>query len=245
MLLSCLLIVTSLCDAQNLTKPPIQIPTTRSSYFKLDKNGVILLDSDGYPYAGETENYAFIREFSPQNTVFFVVDPWNNMPSHFLNDYYHHIANNIVLPLTKLAAQKQFSIFIFTNRCDVIKPKPHSCSIPNEFANLTSKLKNVQLVYWQNVNIDSFVKTLRQTGIKNIIYLGFASNMCIIGRPLGMVRMKQEGFSLYFVPEASAAIETKESWQTQTIHKNTTLVISQWIAELMKYQDIQQALRRI
>ncbi|ACO74626.1 hypothetical protein LHK_01640 [Laribacter hongkongensis HLHK9] len=73
--------------------------------------------------------------------------------------------------------------------------------------------------------------------IDTLIYSGFASNMCVIGRELGMIRMQSKGFRLFFVPEASAAVEFGESWDTGEIHKSTTLLISHWIGELISLKD--------
>lgn len=62
--------------------------------------------------------------------------------------------------------------------------------------------------------------------------------MCVLGRPAGIINMLQEGFSLFFIPEASAAMETKDTWESQKIHKATTKIISQSMAKLIKYSDI-------
>jgi nicotinamidase-related amidase len=92
--------------------------------------------------------------------------------------------------------------------------------------------------FWQNINTAEFAKMLHDKGVTKIIYLGFASNMCILSRPTGMIAMDNSGFSLYFIPEASAAVETQNTWQTQSVHKSTTLMISQSLASLIKYDDI-------
>jgi hypothetical protein len=65
--------------------------------------------------------------------------------------------------------------------------------------------------------------------------------MCVIGRSMGMIPMKNHGFNIYFIPEASAAIEYAESWKNQSIHKSTTRIISQWIAEIIDYDEFMKA----
>ena len=64
------------------------------------------------------------------------------------------------------------------------------------------------------------------------------TNMCVIGRPLGIIRMVHEGFRIFFVPDAAAAIEHKETWETQDLHKAVTMVLSQWAAELIDVDDV-------
>ena len=56
-----------------------------------------------------------------------------------------------------------------------------------------------------------------------------------------MIPMVQQGFKTYFVPEASVAVETEGTWQSGSVHRETTNIISQWIAEIMHYDEFMQA----
>jgi len=167
------------------------------------------------------------------------------MPSDFLNQYYGKITENYILPLIKKANEAGFPVYIFTNDCKAIKPVPYSCEISQQFYLMEKDYPKVKVIYWQDIDLSKFVKLLKDKGISNLIYTGFASNMCVIGRPTGMFNMVQQGFSLYFIPEASAAVETNESWKSQKIHKATTTIISQWMARLIKYDDIYSKIKPI
>lgn len=79
-------------------------------------------------------------------------------------------------------------------------------------------------------------------GIGSLIYVGFASNKCVMGRPMGMIPMKHRGFDIFFVPEASAAIELPDTWEDQSIHAATTRIVSQWIAQIIDYETLLEAL---
>ncbi|MCP4494730.1 MAG: hypothetical protein GY820_46620 [Gammaproteobacteria bacterium] len=94
------------------------------------------------------------------------------------------------------------------------------------------------IIFWQDVNTASFIKQLKNQGINKIIYMGFASNMYILMRPIGMAKLFDHGFSLYVIPKASAAVETKETWKNRTIHKIMTIVIAQTFARLIDYDAI-------
>ena len=61
--------------------------TSRLTFFELDDKGIPKLDNEGVPYQGKTETFTNNVDFSSQNAAFFVIDPWNDMPSDFLNDY--------------------------------------------------------------------------------------------------------------------------------------------------------------
>lgn len=225
-------------NAQSPIKNSFNVPASRLTFFELDERGHLKFNDEGLPYESREEIITIDVQLSPENTAFFVIDPWNNMPSDFLNQYFGKITENYILPLIERANEKEFPVYIFTNDCKTIKPVPTSCEIPKQFYLMAKKYPKVQIVYWQDIDLPMFVTSLRDKGISNLIYTGFASNMCVIGRPAGMINMVQQGFSLYFIPEASAATETKETWQSQKIHKATTTIISQWMAKLIKYDDI-------
>ena len=70
------------------------------------------------------------------------------------------------------------------------------------------------------------------------MYLGYASNMCLLGRELGLLPMKLEGFEVGFIPDASAAVEFASCWGTGEIHSSFTVIISQWIAKIISYDDL-------
>lgn len=225
-------------SAQNQSIHAFSVPATQLTFFDRDDKGVLKVDDKGLPYQGNKENLIIDANFSSENTAFFVIDPWNDMPSDFLNHYYGKITENYILPLIKLANETGFPVFVFTNDCKAIKPEPYSCKIPRQFHSMVKEYPKMRILYWQDLDLKAFTKSLKEKGITNLIYTGFASNMCVISRPTGMMSMKQQGFSLYFIPEASAAVETKQTWQSQKIHKVTTTIISQWMAKLINYADI-------
>lgn len=66
--------------------------------------------------------------------------------------------------------------------------------------------------------------------------------MCILERPTGMFMMRSFGFSLYFFPKASAAVELSNTWKGEYIHKAITEIISQSLAKIIHYHDIYSAL---
>lgn len=175
-----------------------------------------------------------------------LLDPWDNAPSKFLNNYYGRITKKYIEPLILEASKKGFTIYIFTNNCASIKPIPYSCGIPKTLLAIEKKYPNVHLQYWQNIKASQFERSLKKNGFSKLIYLGYASNFCIIGRPLGLVAMDVKGgFSLYFIPKASAAVEAPHDWKSKTLHKATTIIISQWMAKIIKYSDIYAALEKL
>ncbi|QDQ40015.1 isochorismatase family protein [Legionella geestiana] len=239
----CAFLLCQSVHARQAEAPSFTAEAIQRTYFALDSEGGLKLNDKGLPYPATKDIITINTTFSTDNTAFFVIDPWIDMPSEFMNHYFGNITRHYLLPLITSAAEKGFPVYVFTNNCKQSLPVPVSCDIPNELHALIKKFPNAHLVYWQNLDLTPFVKSLHDNGISKIIYTGFASNVCVIGRPAGMIRMAGEGFSNYFIPEASAALETKGTWKSQKIHKATTTIISQSMAKLIHYEDIYKKLQ--
>jgi nicotinamidase-related amidase len=60
---------------------------------------------------------------------------------------------------------------------------------------------------------------LRNRGIKTLIYAGYATNMCVLVRPIGMIQAKEQNFNVILVRDATIAVETPESLDGEWAHK--------------------------
>jgi nicotinamidase-related amidase len=213
------------------------LPTYRRSYFSLTEEGVLDLKKS-LPYRAEGIYYQN-RSINPYESAIIVMDPWIDMASNHLNEYYGKIAESKIVPLVQAAQAKGHPVIVLTNNCNAVQ---YNCKITDELQDMANK-KQVTIIYHQDMNDDEqFSDYLKKRKIKTLFYVGFASNMCVIGRQMGMIPMKINGFQLFFVPEASAAVEEKDTWSNQSIHKGTTKVISQWIGEIVKYDDMMKSL---
>lgn len=209
---------------------PYELGTTRRSYWALDDQGNVRL-RDGKPYRGE-KIYHFRRTIDPGRTAVVVMDPWVDMCSDHLNSYHRKIMQEKVVPLVVRAVERGHPVIVLTNH-------PSMKSTTNIHEDLAAMVHNdsIGLMYHQGLDARDFARFLRSHGIDSLIYVGFSSNSCVIGRPAGMIRMKEQGFTNYFVPEASAATEFQESWSDQSIHNASTLIISQWLGELIDWDE--------
>jgi len=212
------------------------LPTYRRSYSKLTDEGGLDLN-DSLPYQSEGI-YHQKRVINPYESAIIVMDPWIDMPSNHLTEYYGKIAVSKIVPLVKAAEKKGHPVIVLTNNCNNFQ---YNCKITDILQDMVNK-KQITVIYHQDMDDDQFANYLKKKQINTLFYIGFTSNMCIIGRNMGMIPMKNNGFQLFFVPEASAAMEEKDTWGNQSIHKVTTKVISQWIGEIVKYDDMMNAL---
>ena len=211
------------------------VHTHRTSYFKLDDLGNLELRG-GFPYRAEGP-YQFQRTIRPEETAIVVMDPWVDGPSQHLTDYLGQIAYLRMIPLVMQASSRGHLIVILTNDPKTVT---YGSKVYPELEQLAAKGKAV-MWYHRQVDNRAFASYLRSHGVRSLIYVGFSSNGCVIGREDGMISMKNQGFTLYFVPEASAAMEYESSWNDQGIHKTTTLIISQGIAEIIDYGEFMRS----
>lgn len=217
--------------------PAYTVKSYRQSYFALDEDGG-LVEQNGLPIRAE-KVYQFQRKIDPATTAIVVMDPWVDMASDHLNQYYGRIAESHVVPLVNKGLERGHRVIVLTNDPAVVK---YNTKIHPRLAALVADGK-ATLLYHQDLDDDQFAAYLHKAGVKTLIYAGFASNMCVIGRRMGMIPMVQQGFKTYFVPEASAAVEREGTWETGSVHRETTDLISQWIAEIVRYDDFMQTRR--
>jgi nicotinamidase-related amidase len=162
------------------------------------------------------------------------MDPWADSGSNFLTSHFEKSLQTGVIPLVKKAIALGMPVLILTNSPGI--DIAYSSKIHPELEKLTTQ-DHVYVIYHQTTNSELFSQWLRGMSIDTLIYSGFASNVCLIGRDLGMIPMQIKGFRLFFVPEASAAVEFDDSWNDGGIHKSTTILISQWVGELIRLKD--------
>lgn len=214
-----------------------QITTTSTSYFARDSNGALIPEQrhGQHFYKVREGKYSFQRTLVSNKTALIVMDPWADSGSSFLNKYYEPIIRNKLMPLVHKAIQLNIPVFVLTN-----DPKRNPTDYASHVFPELQKLANrgdLMILYHQDFDDRQFSKYLTANSIDTLIYSGFASNMCVIGRRMGMIPMQLQGFRLFFVPEASAAVEFGDSWKTGAAHRAATSFISQWVGELINLKN--------
>lgn len=171
------------------------------------------------------------------DTAFVIMDPWNSFnldepitPNKTLQEY---ITQNKLIPLVEKLLKKEFPIYVATNKCG--KNLKNNCGVHEDFP----KSKKVEFVYHQFETTTSFENKLRKKGIKNLIYIGYDSNQCLLGsRSTSMIPMFHSKFKIYYIPEVSKPSETYETFPAKLVHEITTFTISQWIADVLNYNEV-------
>ncbi len=207
------------------------LSTSRLTYWALDENGELELENS-LPFRSEGE-CRFQRTIHPHKTAIVIMDPWANMASEHLNEYFGKVVDSYTLPFVKRALTLGHPAIAITN--DPSKEE-YNTHIHSGLQALADEEK-LNIIYHQDLDDRSFASYLRSQEIEALIYTGFASNWCVIGRKMGMIAMKNQEFKMLFVPAASAAVEYGDSWEDQSIHKAITKIISQSVAEIIDYEE--------
>ena len=230
-LFSVLLVLLTITNAYPLT-------VYKYSCFAINRSGSYEKDSSGnlIPRDGK---YAIDAYLEPVETALVIMDPWVDMKIQSINDCYAGIIKSKILPLSESMSANGYKIIIVTNNeisrswGGVIHPL---------LADMVDTKKAI-LEFHQSHDSQGFADYLKKIGVESLIYCGFASNMCVLYTEHGLIPMRGKGYRLYFVPEASAAMEIGEGWKTGELHKAMTKVIGQGIAQLIDYKDLMQEVR--
>ena len=202
-------------------------------------------EEGGYDYLSETKIktgddwYYYDIDFSNRDTAFIVMDPWCDWADDYLNEYFGAVTERTTLPLMQAAAESGHKIIILTNDPANFK---YNTKITPGLQELVDAGK-AELLYHSDWPQDKFIAKLDEEGITKLIYTGYASNMCVLTRDLGISKMIGKGKQLFFVPECSAAMEHADTWETQEVHKATTFIIGQVQAKLIDFEDIYNILK--
>ena len=69
------------------------------------------------------------------------------------------------------------------------------------------------------VTAKQFDRICQDRGIKNLIYTGFATNMCIMHSAAATIEMLGYGYKIFLIREATLAVEYPESWKERLVTK--------------------------
>lgn len=214
------------------------VNSSQRSHFARGQNGELIREGpDDRPFFKVEEGqYSYKRTLVSNRTALIVMDPWEDSGSPFLQKHFEPIYRQKVLPVISKAVELQMAVLVLTNDPER-NPTGYGDLVFSELRAMAETEEGVRVLYHQDFDDESFAEYLRSLSIDTLIYSGFSSNQCVIGRSMGMIPMLAHGFKLFFIPEASAAVEFESTWKTGAVHQATTEIISQWIGELITWDD--------
>ena len=76
---------------------------------------------------------------------------------------------------------------------------------------------------------ERLMKMLRRQGIRYLLYAGYASNICLLTRPVSIIQMAQLGYEIIFIRDASLAVEAPQYLEKELTHSVVTnLIETNW-----------------
>ncbi len=90
-----------------------------------------------------------------------------------------------------------------------------------------------------------FDRILRKHGIKNLVYAGFATNMCILFSPAATQEMLGYGYRIFLIREATLAVEFPETFPTRMMTQAALKYFELKIGDTIAFDDYMAACRAV
>lgn len=214
--------------------------TKRYSHWKYKSETELEYLSETKIAACDTWN-PFIRRFDSKKTAIIVMDPWINTPDDFGNEYFGRVAKEKIVPLVQAAEKCGHQIIVLSD-----SPEGKFNSKIEPALQELVDAGRAQLFIHGKTSLEDFKEYALAHGIEKFIYTGCCSNICILFRELGLPNVVRLRIGeVFFIPDCSAAMEHKDTWDSQIVHQSASLLISQAQALLIEYEDIMNAITRV
>lgn len=90
---------------------------------------------------------------------------------------------------------------------------------------------------------DAFEKFLKEREITTLLYAGYASNWCIINRPIGIIPMRGRGLNVILLRDCTLGFETPETLEGEWANKVIINTIEHQWGSTSTLEDLQSALK--
>jgi nicotinamidase-related amidase len=91
------------------------------------------------------------------------------------------------------------------------------------------------------VTADQFDRILRERGITTLVYVGFATNLCILDSPAAMKEMSQLGYRCLLIREGTLAVEFADTIHERLNTQVATRYIEAWVGSTIGLADFVRA----
>jgi nicotinamidase-related amidase len=186
------------------------------------------------PAAYDTEldsRYVFHDSIVDLNqTALLLIDVWENHPNDGWLERARENMTTHLRPLLQLARTNGMTILHAPHlraTAKWVQPMPGEINLDKE--RLTTSL--------------ALHEYLRKRGITTLLYAGYASNWCVLHRPVGIIQMHQLGYRIILVRDCTIAIETPETLDGEWVNKATINTFEHEWGETTTLTDLQQAFR--
>lgn len=89
------------------------------------------------------------------------------------------------------------------------------------------------------------IESLRENNIENLFYAGYATNMCVLNRPVGIINMSRRGYNTILLRDCTKAVETPESSEGEWARKMAVHMVECNWGSSSTLQELKNALEAI
>jgi len=86
-----------------------------------------------------------------------------------------------------------------------------------------------------------FDRILREQGIKNLVYTGFATNVCILDSPAATKEMLSLGYRIFLIREAALAVEYPETFASRMMTESALKFFELKVGDTIGFADYVEA----
>ena len=146
------------------------------------------------------------------------------------NDMWKMHEKDKIGALVKLARQNNM----------IIMHAPHgkkiwSGCLPNEGELIVERSRSIQ-------SMAQFDRELKKRHIKTLLYAGYASNMCVLFRPIGIVSMNRLGYKTILIRDCTLAVESPETISGEWANKASINMVELQFGNSTTLEDLRNAL---
>lgn len=170
------------------------------------------------------------RKLDLNRTALILIDTWQD---HFNKGHLERTRKNMeskIAPLLELARKHHMTVIHAPHRKQIAQlAKP----LPDEF------------VVDSHNPMDDTVELDRYLGahnIKTLIYAGYASNVCVLHRPTGILKMKELGYNIILLRDCTIAVETPESLDGEWANRMAIFMVEDLFGVTTTLEDLKAAL---
>ena len=200
-----------------------QLITLKTRRFKISENDNIF-DTE----RDSTYNYEN-RKLHLKETALILIDVWSSHPNDGWMERTREHMKLKMKPLLLLARKYNMTIV----------HSPHGREIAEEFKPLPNELViNSRNFINDSTELDKYLKA---HNISTLFYAGYASNICILNRPTGIIRMSEQ-YNIILIRDCTLAVETPESLDGQWANEIAINIVELNWGETTTLKDLQTAL---
>lgn len=199
-----------------------------------------------YDFDSQTERYTSnprwtyeVENIELSKTAIIVIDAWDDCPFEEINIATNDHVNKYLFPVLERAVDLGICIYIFTNNPDLIKYTTHiNCKIEQLVHKGMAKL----CYYDDYAETKSFLRELKKNGIKNLVYTGYATHLCLLYREVGILSIfysmdKESEYRIFMIPEATMAYIGDDELNLRMRDDVCVMLSQQGVARMIRFKD--------